>query len=380
MASLAGTASAPQPDEERPRAQHELIDCDIHHMLPSQAALAPYLSERWRRYHERFGLRQVLETQYWVTTTHVQAARVDAFPPSGLPPGSDLDFLRLQLLDHWGISYGILNVTEVFIFSAQRGEYGAALTRAINDFTRDEWLEPEPRLRSSIAVTADNHEAAVGEIERLSPDPRFVQVLMTLRNEAPMGNRRYWPIYRAAAEAGLPIAVHVGGIAGHPPSGAGWFSYYFEMHAGHIQAFQAHTASLVLSGVFDEIPDLKIVFVEGGFSWSVPLAWRLDRLQRVLGEEVPDLQYPASEYLRHFWFTTQPIEEPDRPDQFTATVDALDLSERLLFATDYPHWDFDAPDHALPRGLSPEARRKIFNENARALYRLPAEPSRARKR
>jgi uncharacterized protein len=364
------TAPATDRTTDRPAAT-DLVDCDIHHTLPSQAALMPYLPARWQRYHERFGLRQLLETQYWVTTTHVQAARVDAFPPSGLPPGSDLDFLRAQLLDQWGISFGILNVTEVFQFSAQRGGYGAALTRAINEFTAAEWLEPEPRLRAAIAVTADNAEAAVEEIERHARDERFVQVLMTLRNEAPMGNRRYWPIYRAAAEAGLPVAVHVGGIAGHPPSGAGWFSYYFEMHAGHLQAFQAHTVSLVYSGVFDEIPNLSIVFVEGGFSWAVPLGWRLDRMQAAFGDEVADLRRRPSEYLRHFWFTTQPIEEPERPQQFHAMVRALNLGDRLLFATDYPHWDFDAPDQALPRGLSPAERHAIFSANAHRLYRLP---------
>lgn len=91
MSSIAPTASTPKAGEAA-EAQRELIDCDIHHMLPSQAALAPYLSQRWQRYHERFGLRQVLETQYWVTTTHVQAARVDAFPPSGLPRDRILTF------------------------------------------------------------------------------------------------------------------------------------------------------------------------------------------------------------------------------------------------------------------------------------------------
>jgi hypothetical protein len=361
--------------EHTPRTTTDLVDADIHHTLPSQAALRPYLSSRWQRYHERFGLRQVLETQYWVTTTHVQAARVDAFPPSGLPPGGDLDFMREQLLDLWGISFGVLNVTEVFQFSAQRGEYGAALTRAINEFTAEHWLEPEPRLRAAIAVTADNAPAAVAEIERYADDERFVQVLMTLRNEAPMGNRRYWPIYRAAADAGLPVAVHVGGIAGHPPSGAGWFSYYFEMHAGHLQAFQAHMISLVLSGVFDEIPGLSIVFVEGGFSWALPLSWRLDRMHAALGEEVPDLRRKPSEYLRHFWFTTQPIEEPERPEQFHAMVASLGLADRLLFATDYPHWDFDAPDQALPKGLSPTDRQNILSGNAHRLYRLPAAQS-----
>lgn len=367
---MATTEPAPIAGRHERRG-YRLIDCDVHHMLPSQEALMAHLPARWQRYHEQYGPRRLLETQYWVTGTHVLAARVDAFPPSGLPPGSDLEFLRAQLLDEWGIEYGILNVSEVFMFGTQPGDYGAALIQAVNDFTVAEWLDPEPRLRAAIAITADNADAAVAEIERRSHDPRFVQVLMTLRNEAPMGDRRYWPIYRAAADAGLPVAVHVGGINGHPPGGGGWHSYYFEMHAGHIQAYQAHTASLTLSGVFDEIPDLKIVFVEGGFSWMVPLSWRLDRLARVHREEFPDLQRLPSEYIRnHFWFTTQPIEEPDTDEQFHMMVDALDLDDRLLFATDYPHWDFDAPDRAIPRTLSDETKRKIFSGNAIALYGL----------
>ena len=354
-------------------ASFDLVDCDIHHMVPSQEALMKYLPARWQNYHLRFGPRRLLEPEYWVTTPNVLASRVDAFPPSGLPPGSDLDFLRTQLLDEWDIKYGLLNGAELFMFGTQPGDYGAALIRASNEFTADEWLDPEPRLRSAISVTVDNVPAAVDEIRHWAGDPRFVQVMITMRNEAPMGDRRYWPIYRAAVEAGLPVAVHVGGINGHPPTGTGWFSYYFEMHAGHVQPFQAHTASLALSGVFDEIPDLKIVFAEGGFSWTGPLAWRLDRLSRTLREEVPNLQRLPSEYMReHFWFTTQPIEEPDVESQFHTMVDALGLEDRLMFATDYPHWDFDAPTRALPRRLSDDAKRKIFSGNALALYRLPA--------
>ena len=46
------------------------------------------------------------------------------------------------------------------------------------------------------------------------------------------------------------------------------------------------------------------------------------------------------------------------------------MPDRLLFATDYPHWDFDAPDQALPVKLPPDQERAIMADNARALYRL----------
>ena len=44
--------------------------------------------------------------------------------------------------------------------------------------------------------------------------------------------------------------------------------------------------------------------------------------------------------------------------------------DRILFASDYPHWDFDDPVMALPPSLGDEARRMVFCDNARALYQL----------
>ena len=45
-------------------------------------------------------------------------------------------------------------------------------------------------------------------------------------------------------------------------------------------------------------------------------------------------------------------------------------ADRLLFSSDYPHWDFDDPRFAFKTPLSETERRKIFSGNARALYRL----------
>jgi hypothetical protein len=44
--------------------------------------------------------------------------------------------------------------------------------------------------------------------------------------------------------------------------------------------------------------------------------------------------------------------------------------DRILFSSDYPHWDFDDPFMAMPASLTDEQRRRIYAGNAKALYRL----------
>jgi predicted TIM-barrel fold metal-dependent hydrolase len=190
-----------------------------------------------------------------------------------------------------------------------------------------------------------------------------------------MGRRKYWKMYAAAEQAGLPIGIHFGGNgAGQPITGAGSPSYYIEDHCGMAQSFQAQVISFICEGVFEQFPDLKIVLIEGGFAWLPPLMWRLDQSWRQLRDEVPHVKKLPSEYMReHFWITTQPMEEPTKPEHFHQLLAQLDMDDRLMFATDYPHWDFDAPDMALPVRLSPRLEQKIMFENACALYGLEAD-------
>jgi predicted TIM-barrel fold metal-dependent hydrolase len=72
----------------------------------------------------------------------------------------------------------------------------------------------------------------------------------------------------------------------------------------------------------------------------------------------------------HFWITTQPMEEPPQQRYFEELLEQMNMNDKLMFATDYPHWDFDAPDRALPTTLPLALRRAIMAENARTLYKL----------
>lgn len=350
----------------------EFIDCDVHNGLPSAAALLPHLPEQWHGPYRQLTNRVQMPTASFYQTRSLSGGpyRVDARPPSGNPPGSDFEFARQQLLESWPIRNAILSPLDGLSWP-QEGPLAAALTAALNDWVATQWLDRDSRFLGTIVVPVEDSERAAREIAHRAADDRFVQVLMYARTREPLGHAKYWPIYDAAAERDLPVVVHVGG-SGNPITGAGWGSYHFEEHASFTWAMQAHVVSLVTSGLFDRLPKLKIVLEEGGFTWVPALMWRMDRAWRQMGPEFAGLtEAPSAIIRRHFYFTTQPMDEVDSADHLMATLRHLDMDDHVMYSTDYPHWDFDAPDRALPAAITGELRTKIMRTNAEHVFRFP---------
>jgi len=246
----------------------------------------------------------------------------------------------------------------------------AAMTHACNEYQLEGWNRRDPRLLASVVVPYENAELAVKEIRQRAGDKRFAHVLFLSRTSELLGKHRYWPIFEAAVEAGLPVGVHVFGSSGRPMSNTGWPSFYIEEITEHSAAVQASVTSLIVEGVFERLPELKIVLIEAGFAWIPSLGWRLDQNWKRMKDEVPHLRMAPSEYLRkHFWVSTQPMEETEEPEQVIDIMKWIGW-DKILFASDYPHWDFDDPFTCLPPSLSEERRNQIYSGNAKALYRL----------
>jgi predicted TIM-barrel fold metal-dependent hydrolase len=149
---------------------------------------------------------------------------------------------------------------------------------------------------------------------------------------------------------------------------SGWPSFYIEEMTEHATSCQALVTSLIMEGVFERYPELKIVMIEAGFAWLPALGWRLDTHWKRLKDEVPHLRKAPSEYMReHIWVSTQPMEETEKPEHLIDIMSWIGW-DKLLFASDYPHWDFDDPVLALPPSLDQERREKIYFGNAKALY------------
>lgn len=89
--------------------------------------------------------------------------------------------------------------------------------------------------------------------------------------------------------------------------------------------------------------------------------------------EVPLLTKSPEEYMAdQFYVGSQPIEEPNDPTDIGNVIEAIG-TDRLLFATDYPHWDFDHPealDQHLRSMYSEEERNQVLHENAAGIFDL----------
>jgi predicted TIM-barrel fold metal-dependent hydrolase len=360
-----------RPPSAEQATKLRIIDSDIHPTLRLDSDLDPFLPARWRQHIAEYG--KLGHGPYAKRNTYPRfqpaLSRRDAWPPNGGPPGSDLDFMRAQLLDLYDIEYGIL---EPLMPSnlVRNLELAAALCSAINDWQVATFTSREKRLRASILIPFEDPKAAVAEIEKRAGDRNFAQIQLTSRSTEPLGRPRYWPIFEAAAHYNLPIGMHIGGEAGHAPTASGWPSFYIEDHHGLIHSMQCQATSMVLEGVFERFPTLRIIMIEGGLAWIPSLGWRLDRNWRKMRSEVPHLKRPPSDYMRqNFWVSTQPMEEPENPEDLRRILSWIGW-DRVLFATDYPHWDFDDPRYAFPCQLTEAERRAVFRGNAEKVYRL----------
>ncbi|MER9677440.1 amidohydrolase family protein [Mesorhizobium sp. M0208] len=360
------TVSPKQP--VRAASSAGIADCDIHPALKDRYSLHPYISKRWRDHLDQYGELgfSVFADSQTYPRYNPRGQRRDAWPPGGGGPGSDLAFMRKQHLDPHNVVFGVLEP-----FGAQLGrnlDLNNVLCTAMNDWQIAEFVESEDRLRASVLVVPDDVVSSVAEIEKRALDARFVQVHIPTGTTELLGHRRYRPILEAAAHHGFPIGMHIGGESG-ARTASGWPSYYNEDHLDLTFAAQSQVMSLILDGVFDQLPSLKVIIIECGCVWSIELGHRLDMLWRRMGSEVASLKHPPSHYLRqNFYFSTQPVEEPDNPEELNYLFDQIGW-DRLIFASDYPHWDFDDPRYAFKARISEENKALLFRENARKVYR-----------
>lgn len=359
-----------------------IIDSDVHHNWRSDAEVVEYLPKKWREFIDLPQGRQLplVPSSPFVPLADGVYHRLDAFPPNGGPPGSDYETMRRQLLDPLNIEHAVLSYDVGVNVGVRNVFFASALTRAINDWSIDRWLSMrDERINGAVLVPTQLPEDAAAEIRRVGTHPRMVEALLVVNGLGkPFGHPLYHPIYEAAAELGIPVAIHTGGERQLAPSSqwhaGGQVGSRVEFYNLFDQSAQHHLVSFITHGVFEKYRDLRVIFVEYGFAWLPYLVWELDNNYAGLRSESPWVKRLPSDYVReHVRFTTQPFDMSPEKGQLIQLLEAFGgMEDILMFATDYAHDDADTARHVASR-LPESWWDKVFYENAAKFYGWPSK-------
>jgi predicted TIM-barrel fold metal-dependent hydrolase len=320
---------------------------------------------------------------------------------------------RLQDMDQDGIDLAVLYPTMLLGLQSMRDvDFAEAQARAYNDWCSDHTQEGEGRLFGAGAVPpmhdADDVARVAAEIRRVADLPGMVSVFMRPNPSVdwrPFNDPVYDPVWQAAADTGLPIALHPFLAADLPGAcvglrlGRGRYPdgrYQDDFDPEHVPTLQelqgaapemqssvlftqaianpvdvmSSIAYLTAGGVCERFPEARFIFLEANGGWLVPWLERLDHHCRKFQWEVEDLSMLPSDYMkRQCWISFDPDESMLA---FTARSPLVG-AERIIWASDYPHPDAKFPGvteelaEAL-EGLTFEQKQAITSESAMALY------------
>ena len=225
--------------------------------------------------------------------------------------------------------------------------------------------------------------ATVAEAERiaaaglrgvnLTSDPQVQSALPDL------GDRAWDPLWETCADLALPVHFHIGAsqttLAWYGSSP--WPSHGDDQKLAIGSAMMYITnarvlANVIYSGMLERHPRLKVVSVESGIGWIPFVLEALDHQANETAAGTMDyLSMPPSAYFRRqiyacYWFERQDVAH---------TFEVLG-TDNILFETDFPHPTCLYPDSLAYAaeglaGVSPEVHRKVLQDNAAALYRIP---------
>jgi predicted TIM-barrel fold metal-dependent hydrolase len=369
MATDISRAHAAAPPRES-LAETFVLDADVH-VHEDPAELAEYADAPWD-----VGLREIAKVEERYLDLPGMSPRAEYRVP--FPGGSNRRQIATAAaemregLDALHVDQAVLFPDHLLSLAMVRDPaFASALARAYNRWLYERWLTEERSLKGALVIAPQDPQAGAQDIRRYAGKREFACIYLPASGlKILYGHEMYDPVYRAATEAGLPVVIHsVEAVYPAFPFQLEQFRTSLAVHAlAHPLSMVANLVSMLETAVPVRFPELKIGFMEAGTGWIPFIANRLDKEYVERRREVPLLQERPSRTMRRFFYGTQPIEEPERRADVVALFELFDGENQAMFASDWPHHDFDHPQHVFALPFSPEARRKIMGLNAARFF------------
>ena len=283
--------------------------------------------------------------------------------------------LSRRAMQSLGVDYQVLFPTPMLTLGLHpQPEMEVWLGRAYNRWLIDKVLKVDDRIKTLAYLPFNVPSEAIRTIEEFSGQPGVVGFCVPSTRHKPIHHNDYMRVYAMLQERDLPIAFHA---AYHwQDQSLSTINRFLGMHAlGFVWCNMVHMTNWILNGIPERFPKLKSIWVESGLAWIPFLMQRLDDQYLMRPSEAPQLKRMPSEYMReNCWYTTQPMETTNLK-ALQLTLEMINAETQLLYASDWPHFDFDLPQEItdLPF-LSEEAKRNILGLNAARLFNLDPTP------
>ena len=348
-----------------------MVDADVHLSIPDRA-LTPYLDEPWKSRMQ--STKHTSPDDGWDRSVN---GKIPMNVEDGKYDGvSSADELYRNVCEELYVDYPIIN-TFAAMSRNPEPDWSMALMRAHNDLLLDQYLDEYEEFKGLLTLSTQKPEEAVAEVERLGDEDSIVGVYVhNTGPHPPLGDRAYDEVWRAVEDHDMPVVFHgsANGFMYEFPRQNQALNSFLPVHTlAHAWSQMLTAASLIAEGTPAKFPDVDWVFLEAGVTWFPYMMWRLNKEYAMRRSEVPLLEGSPESYMSEsFYVGSQPIEEPENPDDLRKVIEAMGV-DRLLFATDYPHWDFDHPealDKQLRSRYSAEERDRILHGNAIDVFDL----------
>ncbi|OGP65911.1 MAG: hypothetical protein A2170_15115, partial [Deltaproteobacteria bacterium RBG_13_53_10] len=261
----------------------------------------------------------------WRSPTHYLV-----FSPQKTGRLVDMGSGRLREMDKAGIDMQVLSMSGPSVDELDVSA-GTAMAKEVNDeLARKIKMHPE-RFAGFAALSPGDPQGAADELKRAVRELglRGAKINSHIAGEY-LDDKKYWVIFEMAEKLGVPIYLH----PKEPPEGMLKLLAPYPAMMTAVWGFAAdaglHTMRLILSGLFDVYPKLKIIL--GHMGEGIPFwLWRIDT--HWMKRPHKNIRRKPSDYFKDNFFVTTSgmFWEPS----FLCTYLALG-ADRILFAVDYP--------------------------------------------
>jgi predicted TIM-barrel fold metal-dependent hydrolase len=276
---------------------------------------------------------------------------------------------RIADMDAAGIDLQVLSQS-VPGAEALEPAHAVANARTANDDLAKTVAEHPDRFAAFAALPMRDPTAAAAELQRTVTELDFKGAMLNGLTEGKfLDDPMFLPVLEAAARLDVPLYLHP---SFPPPSVAE--TYYGGLDPvvasllgaagwGWHAETALHLLRLIVTGVFDRLPELQVIV--GHMGEMIPFA--LARIDTVL-TPVTSLRQPVAEYFQTNVFITTSGYTTFPPLQCALSVIGID---RLIFSVDYPYTDNRAARALLDTApMSPRDKEKLAHRNVEELLRL----------